>query len=96
MAFFNLGSIKTKKELDEDGKPQYYLEIDTKKITELKINGVVIDNKYLDVDRPSAKFKRMLKNKKISPEEFQSKTDDFEKGGKLEFVKFDVVAKTKS
>lgn len=94
MAFFPLGSIKTKKALDENGKPQYYLELD-QKITELKINGVVIDTRILDVDRPAARYQRMLKSSKLTPEEYQAKADEFEKGGKLEFVKFDVVAKTK-
>lgn len=88
--FHNIGSMKTKKERDENGDVQYYIEIDKSFLGRISIDGKAITGKYINVDRPVAKFDRMLKSGKIDESEYDKKTADFAPEGKLAFVKFDL------
>jgi hypothetical protein len=97
--YYNLGSMKTKKEKDADGNVQYYIELDKELVGKLKIDGKPLaksnDGKvYIQVERPTAKFDRMLASGKISDTEYNDKTERFSKDGDLSFVKFDLQAVT--
>ncbi len=87
--YTTLGAMKTKKEKDENGNPQYYIQLDKKLIGKLKLDGVPV-TEFIQVERPTAKFDRMLKAGKIAEAEYDEKTGAFAKDGKLEFVKFDL------
>lgn len=92
--YHNIGSMKTKKDKDEHGNTQYVIQLDKKLQGKIFIKGD--DGKfkpvteYIQVERPAAKFDRMLKSGKIDEKEYEEKVAQFEKGGKLEFVKFDL------
>lgn len=88
--FHNIGSMKTKKEKDANGNPQYYIEIDKNYIGRISIDGKPVTTKFINVDRPTSKFDRMLKSGKIKEDEYDQKTADFAPDGKLSFVKFDL------
>jgi ACT domain-containing protein len=92
--YHNIGSMKTKKDKDEDGNVQYVIQLDKKyqgKIFVQDEKGKFKPvSEYIQVERPKAKFDRMLKAGKIEDTEYSDKVDQFEKGGKLEFVKFDL------
>jgi hypothetical protein len=90
----NFGSMKLKKEKDKDGNPQYYIELDQKIIDRLKFDGKPLD-KFIQVERPTAKFDRMLNSGKLSQDEYDAKVAQFDKDGKLSFVKFDLQIVTK-
>lgn len=85
--FPKVGAMLQKKELGKDGKPQYYLRID--KDVEVKINGKKVT--ALNIERPTAKYERMLANDKISPEEYEEKMELFEEG-ELSYIKFEFSA----
>lgn len=87
--FNNIGSMKTKKEKDENGNPQYYIELDKNFIGRLTLDGKPF-GKYIDVQRPTTKFDRMLKAGTIDEAEYDQKTAEFAADGKLSFVKFDL------
>ncbi len=87
--FNAIGSMKTKKEKDANGNPQYYIEIDKNFIDRLKLDGKPI-GKYINVERPTSKYDRMLKSGKIDEAEYDEKTAQFAADGKLAFVKFDL------
>lgn len=91
--FNNLGSMKLKKDKDKDGNPQYYIELDQKIIEKLKLDGKPL-SKFINVERPTAKYDRMLKAGKITQEEYEAKIADFDKEGRLSFVKFDLQVQT--
>lgn len=89
--YHNLGSMKLKKDKDENGNAQYYIELDKKIADRIKIDGKPI-SKFINVERPTAKFDRMLASGKLSPEEYEQKIEEFGAEGKLSFVKFDLQA----
>lgn len=92
--YTTIGSMKTRKERDENGQVQYYVQLDKKVLGKLFIK----DDKgqyqsvteYIQVERPTAKFDRMLKSGKIDETEYDKKTADYAKDGKLDFVKFEL------
>lgn len=88
--YHNIGSMKTKKEKDKDGNVQYLIEIDKKYIGRISIDGKPITGKYINVDRPTTKYDRMLQSGKITEDEYEQKTAEFAPDGKLAFVKFDL------
>lgn len=92
MAFVNIGSMLTKKDKDEDGNVQYYIKVQDG--LEIKFNGKKLDGLFINVDRPTAKLKRLVKAGKITPEQYDEEAAQFEKDGKRSFVKFDISAKT--
>lgn len=89
--YFNLGSMKLRKDKDENGNPQYYVELDPKIVDKIRIDGKKI-TKYFQVERPTAKFDRMLASGKINEKEYEEKVAEYEKDGRLSFVKFDLQA----
>lgn len=96
--YHNLGSMKTMKDKDADGNVQYYIEIDKEVAGKIKIDGKPLKSKngkfYLQVERPTAKFDRMLNSGKITETEYNEKTARYAKDGDLNFVKFDLQAVT--
>lgn len=98
--YHNLGSMKLKKDKDENGNLQYYVEIDQKILDKIRIDGKKI-SKFIQVERPTQKFDRMLAAGKIDEKEYEEKTAQFDSTidpqtkqprGKLSFVKFDLQA----
>lgn len=93
--YHNIGSMKTKKDRDADGNVQYYIEIDKDYLGRISIDGKPLVDKYIDVERPTAKYDRMLKAGKIKEDEYDQKTAMYAPEGKAAFVKFDLQMKTK-
>jgi len=88
--YYNLGNMKTKKDKDADGNLQYYIEIDQKLQGRLSIDGKKITTKFIDVERPTTKFDRMLSKGVIDQNEYDKKTEEYSKEGRLSFIKFDL------
>lgn len=103
--YHNFASMKTKKDKDENGNVQYLIELDKKYIDKLflydseKKRYVPVPGKYINVDRPTTKFDRMLKSGKITEAEYEQKVSEYDASidpqtkqprGKLAFVKFDL------
>ena len=85
--FIQLGAMLEKKEKDDQGRPNYYIKLDDK--VEVKINGQKVT--ALNVQRPADKFNRMLAKGTITEAEYEEKIAQYEKDGKLGFVKFELV-----
>lgn len=85
--FPKVGAMLQKKELGQDGKPQYYLKIDEN--VEVTVNGKKVT--ALNIERPTAKYERMLSSGKISAEDYEQKMELYE-DGELNFVKFEFSA----
>lgn len=74
---------------EEDGS--LYIKFDDR--TSIVINGVEMSGKYANLEKPTAKFERMLAAGKISEEEAEEKIAQFEDGGKLSFVRQEISVK---
>lgn len=85
-----IGAMMLKEELDEDGKPQYYIKISDG--VEVTVNGVKL-GQFINLERPTKKFERMLDKGKITEEEFESNVSRFEDDGDLNYIKFEVSGK---
>jgi hypothetical protein len=101
--YHNIGSMKTKKDKDEDGNVQYVIQLDKKyhgkifiKNDQGKLEPVT---EYISVERPTVKYDRMLKKGTIDEKEYEEKVDQFDSTvdpktkqprGKLSFIKFDL------
>jgi hypothetical protein len=85
-SFSKLGQILRRR---EDGG--LYIKFDDK--TSIVINGVEMSGKTANLEKPSAKFERMLAAGAISEEEAEEKIAQFEDGGKLEFVRQEISVK---
>lgn len=83
-----VGAFLEKQEKGEDGRPQYYIKLDSS--VEVKINGKKVS--ALNIQRPTDKFEKMLAKGVITEEQYEEKMADFEKDGKLSFVKFELTA----
>lgn len=90
--YTTIGSMNTKREKDEQGRVSYNIKLDSK--VKLIVNGEEVTSGYLNVSRPTDKFERMLKAGALTEEEYDRKLADFDKGGKLEFIKFEITAVT--
>lgn len=102
--YYNIGSMKTKKDKDENGNVQYVIQLDKKMVGKIFIQDEKTKkfkpiDEYINVERPTAKFERMLAADKISEKEFEEKVDQYDATidpktkqpiGKLSFVKFDL------
>lgn len=85
-----LGSFVLSSKTSESGEKQYYIKLG--KDVQLTINGKKVKGEYLNVDKPTAKFDRMLAKGTISQEEYNEKVANFGEDGKLAFVKFEITA----
>ena len=88
--YHNIGSMKTKKEKDDEGNTQYYIEIDKKYLGRISIDGKKLTSKYINVNRPTVKLEGLLKAGVITEADFDQQSADFAPEGKLNFVKFDL------
>lgn len=88
--FVNLGAIASKREKDEHGRNQYYLKID--KDVDVKINGVSFTGKYINVQRPTDKFEKMLKKGNITQEQYDEKVARFGEDGDLNYITLELSA----
>lgn len=94
--YHNIGSMKTKKDKDADGQVQYLIELDKAYLGKIFIYNettkefVPMSGKYINVDRPTAKYDRMLKAGTIKEDEYDQKTSVFAPDGKASHVKFDL------
>jgi flagellar basal body rod protein FlgF len=57
------------------------------------VNGVDVTGRTASLEKPSAKFERMLASGVMSEEEAQEKIDDYEDGGRLDFVRQEITIK---
>ena len=73
----------------EDGS--LYIKFDDR--TSVVINGVEMSGKFANIEKPTAKFERMLAAGTISEEEAEEKIAEYEEGGKLEFVRQEISVK---
>jgi hypothetical protein len=99
--YLNLGSIivRTDKETgeplkDENGKPLYTILLG--KDLDIKVNGKKLPSRYLNVENPVTKFERMLKKGVITQDEYNTKTERFQQGGDLSYIKFEISANLES
>lgn len=88
--YHSIGQMKTKKDKDENGNVQYLIEIDKKYLGRISIDGIPLTSKYVNVERPTKKFDKMLAKGSIDEVEYDQKMADFSPEGKLSFVKFDI------
>lgn len=73
---------------DDQGRQLYSLVLG--KDVKITINGVPYDKSYFYVNRPDEKYAIMLKNGKITEEEYEEKVSAFQEGGKLSNIVFEV------
>lgn len=86
--YVQVGAMLSKKEADDQGRANYWVKIDDK--TVVTVNGVKV--KALNIQRPTDKFERMLASGKMTEDEYVKKMEDYEDDGKLNFIKFEIVA----
>lgn len=96
--YHNLGSMKVRRKKNESDPAEYYIEIDREMLSKISIEGKPI-SKFIQVERPTAKFDRMLAAGKMSEAEYDKRVADFDASidpetgnprGKSSFVKFDL------
>jgi flagellar basal body rod protein FlgF len=88
--YAQVGSFALSSREGENGEKSYYIKIS--KDTQLTINGKKVKGEYLNVEKPTVKFDRMLAKGTISQEEYNDKIAAFEGEGKLSFIKFEISA----
>lgn len=88
--YLSVGSMNEKKEADEDGRPQYHLKLDSRR--KITIDGKLVKSLYMNINRPETKFKRMAAKGTKTPAEAEAEIARFQKGGDLEYVKFEIEA----
>lgn len=101
--YHNIGSMKTKKDKDEDGNVQYVIQLDKKYQGKIFIQDEKGKfqpvSEYIQVERPTEKFDRMLVKGTIDEKEYEQKVAQFDSTvdprtkqslGKLSFIKFDL------
>lgn len=89
--FITVGSMLQGKENDAQGRPTYYIKLDSK--AKITIDGVDVSGSTLQVSRPTDKFDRMLAAGKMEEAEYDQKTARFGESGDLKFIKFELSAK---
>lgn len=103
MAFNNKNNQQKKSSSKKDNYPKVgqilrrkedgslYIKFDDR--TSVVINGVDMSGKFANLEKPSAKFERMLAAGAISEEEAQEKIAQYEEGGDLSFVRQEITVK---
>jgi hypothetical protein len=86
--YVKVGGMLEKKEKDDQGRAAYYIKLDDK--VTVTVNGQKVT--ALNIQRPTDMYDRLLASGKISEAEYEEKMSQFEKDGKLSFVKFEVTA----
>jgi flagellar basal body rod protein FlgF len=90
--YATLGSMNIKKDLDTKNRKAYCIKIP--KDTIITVNGRKVEGDYINVERPTDKFDRMLAKGSITQAEYEKKCADYDAQGKLSFVQFEITAKT--
>lgn len=88
--YLTVGAMLLGKEKDMNGKDSYYIKLADN--VEITVNGVQFTGEFLKVQRPTDKFDFMLNAGKLDEAEHAAKVAEFDKGGKLSFIKFELVA----
>jgi len=84
--FSNFGVLIKK----DDGS--FYVKVE--KDLDIKINGEDFSGRYINMDKPTVKFDRMLKKGVITEEEYDEKCARFSKGGDLSWIRQEMSVKT--